>query len=708
MKKITLILLFSMSCFGQNAYRDAHLLSEKGSAGILKRIQNIQSTEVFQNYPQKGEIDNFEIFLNTPFAESLTHIDVKESLGYISEVEMLILADQRLNEGKKKDEIVDLFGDQDGDGVADSIDKCPDTAGPASNQGCPEALKAAEALKGQSITTILVKELSDFLVERVKAELTITFYDNFRTRLKETLIIPLVIEGDTINVEVKLRLLFPETFLLLESAGEFDTPSLGKTWVTAFKKDLIYLPSKLELVLKDSNNKDLAKTQIGSFTLMSFEAVNRIKKGEHPMNIIKSMNNLYNKDQKYENELRKVLALLQLISSNLTYQEQDGEKLINRWATAEDLDLLDQSSKRYMTALIYQQGVENKLFEVIKMNDIPLKNKIQENYLEFYLYIEQMGLNFRTVAEMLETVKQDAVTPDTAKALEDYAFYLTSFYNLFDQTMQASYSLFGSEEYYNSFYVTDVKPVVDNIIGINNALAQKNYAECILLSANLMENLLYKHLNKADPKGNKDMLKSFMFYSNFLADIIAASESKDSGNVKKIIENYAMPVGSYRIKRSYSHSWDVSAFPGLYGGYEFGSGKKDGKHNEGSFSYGITAPVGISFSRKHCRHNPSSSSSTFFLSVIDIGAPFSYRFSNDQAQGLPDEIKWEQIFSPGFFYIFGFKNTPLSLSAGLQFTPLLRDIEDDNNVLQEKNIVRLSVGFLVDIPIFNLKKGSLN
>jgi outer membrane protein OmpA-like peptidoglycan-associated protein len=35
--------------------------------------------------------------------------------------------------------------DKDGDGVADDIDKCPNVAGPASNQGCPEIKEETKA-----------------------------------------------------------------------------------------------------------------------------------------------------------------------------------------------------------------------------------------------------------------------------------------------------------------------------------------------------------------------------------------------------------------------------------------------------------------------------------------------------------------------------------------------------------------------------------
>ena len=110
----------------------------------------------------------------------------------------------------------------------------------------------------------------------------------------------------------------------------------------------------------------------------------------------------------------------------------------------------------------------------------------------------------------------------------------------------------------------------------------------------------------------------------------------------------------------------------------------------------------FSWSKKN-KDETYSPSHSLFISALDLGAPFSYRFVNDSAEGLPENITWEQIFSPGVFYVFGFKNTPLALSTGIQYTPLLRKIETQN-ILDDENVVRISMALTVDIPIFNLYK----
>ena len=52
-----------------------------------------------------------------------------------------------------------------------------------------------------------------------------------------------------------------------------------------------------------------------------------------------------------------------------------------------------------------------------------------------------------------------------------------------------------------------------------------------------------------------------------MVDILTAKEAAD---VSAIIQQYALPIGSYRMKRHANFSMDINAFPGLYMGMESG------------------------------------------------------------------------------------------------------------------------------------------
>lgn len=68
--------------------------------------------------------------------------------------------------------------------------------------------------------------------------------------------------------------------------------------------------------------------------------------------------------------------------------------------------------------------------------------------------------------------------------------------------------------------------------------------------------------------------------------------SKDSDEIAKAIENFALPAGSYAIKREAKLNVSLNSFPGILVAGEI-SWKN--KIAYGSFSPSFTAPVGFSF-----------------------------------------------------------------------------------------------------------------
>ncbi len=214
-------------------------------------------------------------------------------------------------------------------------------------------------------------------------------------------------------------------------------------------------------------------------------------------------------------------------------------------------------------------------------------------------------------------------------------------------------------------------------------------------------------------KQNTATIKAVRKAAAIFQDIITADGSKE---LSQVIESYALPAGSYKIKRRSAFSWDLNAYFGVYGGTELvqdDAGKYTLKNAGGVF--GISAPIGISFSwaqyartgrskagsfviHKNKLRRFSGSSHTISLGIIDIGAVVSYRMSNSADKPLPDKLRWGQVLSPGMFYRFGIRNTPLCLHGGVQYAPLLRTINNED----AKNTWRASVGIMMDLPLFNL------
>lgn len=197
-------------------------------------------------------------------------------------------------------------------------------------------------------------------------------------------------------------------------------------------------------------------------------------------------------------------------------------------------------------------------------------------------------------------------------------------------------------------------------------------------------------------------IKSLLKYGTFMSAII---DAKTSDEVEAAIESAALPVGSARIKRESTFNIALNAYCGPYMGYErvYDLDPKWMSASKSTInSYGLTAPVGISISYGgNCKRAKNHSSYSLFLSVIDIGAIASFRFSDSITEVLPT-IQLKNILSPGIFFSYGIPKLPISVNAGWQMGPLLRkvDAQINENTYSER-YGRVSLSICIDIPIVN-------
>lgn len=255
---------------------------------------------------------------------------------------------------------------------------------------------------------------------------------------------------------------------------------------------------------------------------------------------------------------------------------------------------------------------------------------------------------------------------------------------------------------------------------------------------------LYRRLNKLRKvyerqvklRGNKDYLcyiegeeklgNRFAFGSsrrevsqllNFFTDVTKATDSKQ---LSQVIEKYAEPPQSYRVKRYNNFSMDINAWPGVYGGVETRAGEQLFANSVTKMVSGITAPIGLSFSmagrvKFKCEHagkrpvyvNRASYIKSFLggsfslnLMIIDIGAVVAYRFSKDADEGLPQTVNFAQVLAPGAYVNYGLRGLPLAIQVGGQYAPQLRTFGDTG--LRPLDAYRVSIGIVYDIPLLNI------
>ncbi len=452
------------------------------------------------------------------------------------------------------------------------------------------------------------------------------------------------------------------------------------------------------------------------------------------------------------------------------FRLKDGEAALRGGQSLDDvlskvqvikLDTITTNAKALLLSLIEKNVNLNKatMFSTKKSN-IDTINAIIERYATKYGHLKGIKLtnNLELIAGSESTFYQDSVKPETSymasavwrRILDNDTLRLRvgRHNNYTSQTLMEALAAIRINKDSTTTLATG-SDVLNSLIKICNDTALRSLACTTAVNMDTINTLIQQYAKQYEifkGIGISDKLELQLDNSNPLyeklvekhpgslaavrkaaaifQDIISAGNSQE---LSKVIETYAMAPGSYKLKRRSSFSIDLNAYFGVYAGVEWA--KKDSsvnKYSSGAGVFGITAPIGISFSwagyandmdekaggytvkrRKKLFSTTYTSASvkrfkgtshTLSLGIIDIGAVVSYRLSNsDASKPLPDKLRWGQVLSPSLFYRYGIRNTPLTLSGGVQFAPLLRTIGNQN----ASNTWRASIGIIMDLPLLN-------
>ncbi|MEY4903676.1 MAG: hypothetical protein RLZZ292_1491, partial [Bacteroidota bacterium] len=352
------------------------------------------------------------------------------------------------------------------------------------------------------------------------------------------------------------------------------------------------------------------------------------------------------------------------------------------WVSPSDYASLSAQGQNYFWGLLRlkNKALYQRLgFEaLIKKNNKGVLN-LGKELLDVLHDMERARYNLPKPS-LLSDVKNDSTI------FRKYLEYSQHLFRLLDIGFRSTYQLNNDlKGYYDSEYYRIYRPLTQNMVNLLR-FTQENKWQLSMLS--LLELVEALPLKKGE--ATNKTLQQFFYYANFMTDI-AVCESTTA--IENVIDRYAMPVGSYRLKRNSKWSVDLNAYPGAYLGQE----RLVQSNVLKSAAFGVTAPIGLSISLGQLKQNSIS----IFVPIVDIGAAFSYRWQNE-ATGFPDQLRWEHIFSPGAYLAWNIRQMPLSILVGGQYTPLLRNISDPQTaVIQAHSTLRLGMTLAVDIPIFN-------
>lgn len=183
-----------------------------------------------------------------------------------------------------------------------------------------------------------------------------------------------------------------------------------------------------------------------------------------------------------------------------------------------------------------------------------------------------------------------------------------------------------------------------------------------------------------------------------------AAESSDEA--RAVIDAFAAPVGSWRLKRADRFVTSLGALAGVSSGVEWLSGGAVTGSDAG-LVYGLSAPVGLDLS-----FGLGDWTLGAFVSLIDIGGLITVRHTaattvevegggsrDAEADALP-EFDVRQLLAPGLLARVGLGASPFVLGAGAVLAPYARDVVVDGSGAEDDvTAVRLLVVLGVDVPI---------
>ncbi len=559
------------------------------------------------------------------------------------------------------------------------------------------ALAAPNATLSPAATVSqVVDATAKFLAERFREEATTLYINRFRKELEQ------VGQG-------ALALLLPKTHEFLQSADVFDYKSLGSKYKEAFEEDLRNLMKNFRSFIKQPSpaRNSLITVLPNSNALRAFvfglDVAEQLIGGTHPIDVLAYLEEEYEGRNDYR-DYHEVVSILNLIQSNLRDREDDTGSPFgpsarqDAWISFEELRLMDTPEElTYFTALLYHQNPDafNSFLNRVGLTQvgktaIPSPTDIQS------LWNDRLLPYLNLLHKIDIILSEEQIQPIHYADLMGHFLELLKLANSdLGQIIPGSQSI----------------EIAERIVDLYKSIHKKNYAYIVTNGIWLINEILRESGVNADviPR----IIAPLQQYGTLLVDIVTADNSDD---VKEAIKRNVTSF-SYLDKRKSVVSFTLMGVPSVAVGIE----QLQSNSTKWNGNVGISAPIGFDWSWGNHRRislvgttefNPEAAikndrvviekgaSWGLFFGFADIGAAFNYRLS-DSDSALPEEITLAQIFSPSFAIHHGFKNSPITAAAGIQYTPELRGISATNSDKQD-NALKLLIRVSWDIPMIKL------
>ncbi len=545
---------------------------------------------------------------------------------------------------------------------------------------------------GLDVTTI-ADGMAKFIVKRTKQELSIAFFDDFKKALVSNM---------------GLRTFFPNTLIILNTTDQqvYNYENYINSLRSAFLIDLNSLDQNLPRLIHNNPKLFQKYPEVALMLKSGCYIADAMKKGEHPGEVIANYPISYLNPGDMSDNMRDVTGAVQLVQL-LNESLRDTGAVY--WVNRQQVELLvnDRMLLRIYLGLMMQKAKNNygnvnfankNFVELMRGMDIA-------GTYEHYTAVKQYLLSFSgNIGELDAKLNKAKGAGTDSLKIAMAAGLINSLIDLLENggNPELMALVRRDQNFKDVAQRTQAYfSIARNVTALSTDINKKKYTEAVNRLVIIYNDAVVAHLGEEDTVRRN--ASRFMKYSVFMSSVV---EAKDPDEVAGIVEAMALPPASARIKRTSNRSIALNAYCGLFIGNEFIKGVKN-EHVVNS--YGLTAPIGISFSNGRQHLPPFSSekkykgkwSHTLFISAVDIGAITAFRFNseNDSVKRIPS-VQLSDIISPGVFYSMGIPSTPISLNIGYQAGPLLRKVTQAANTYSD-NYNRFSVSICVDLPLLN-------
>lgn len=618
-------------------------------------------------------------------------------------------------------------------------------------------------IPGMDVTN-LSNALADVMISRAKQELTVSFFNQFRKTLEKYPEIQVLFPKTSDKISnllsekytemlPALRRCFHEDLerLPLNLPQMFELPRYNRLWETY--PEIKILIRSLSLIQELENNvhpaqilEDLAAFKewdkpSGQVEFRNFgTSVKLAALFSHSLRADSSGTDTnaawislkqFKDLAKDETAFRIYLGLLyqEVKMKEIVFYRKSGQELPFTTLMKDNADNIFLFETRLRTFISLAERLESQVRDTRrkKQAGIALSNEDYYNYIGLSIDVVEYGFD---IARMF----------DTSLVVTDYLELARKSNELYKNVFQKEYSL----AVYNAVDIlerilemTGKTNVSLDLLGLQNISARSDLSADYRAAVSSLATELQKEkkalmlpeptlnvLKTAAPASDKIVIEAALNtlqrkisldkfremgritarvakYGLFMANVVEAKSAQD---MKAVIENAILPVGSSSIKKNAWFNVSIQSYLGAF----YQPVPRNDLGYAWNDKFGVTAPIGISFNYGMRR----AGSIGLFAPLFDIGAIVDYRLKantqiDDQGQSnvvieKDYKVKLGQIFSPGAYLVYGFPcNIPLALGAGGQYGPGLGKIDAGQTVLGNPSW-RWNIFLTVDIPFFTV------